>query len=162
MTALSSIIASLQIIELLTWTLFPMELEPNITLFSITVSFPMVADSEIQLVWFSVWAYIYDSLVPISNIFPFTLKQSNKPVIGTIINSVDKNPNKKLFENGYYSYSNQYSYFSYKYMPEETQNRYKNNDNISKINKISTNNSLLKKADTLLKKFLKWINEWQN
>ena len=54
MTASSSIIASLQIIELLTLTLFPIELEPNITLFSIIVSFPMVADSEIQLVRFSV------------------------------------------------------------------------------------------------------------
>ena len=87
------------------------------------------------------------------------IKQSNNPVIGTIINSVSKETKSNFFDNGYYSYGNQYNYYSYKYMPEETQNTYKNKDNISQINKISKNNSLLEKADTFLKKFLKWINE---
>ena len=87
------------------------------------------------------------------------IKTANKPIIGTIINSVSKNTSNKIFENGYYSYANQYSYFSYKYMPEETQNRYQSNDKKDNIKKISKDKTLLEKAKNILKSFIKWINE---
>ena len=48
-----------------------------------------------------------------------------KPVIGSIINSVKKETNNALFSNNYL-YGNAYNYYSYKYMPQETQNRYTN------------------------------------
>jgi len=90
------------------------------------------------------------------------IKQTNKPVIGTIINSISKDRQNKFFESGYYSYSNQYNYYSYKYMPEETQNRYQKIENIennNNIKEIFKGKSLLGKAKNILKKFLKWINE---
>jgi len=92
------------------------------------------------------------------------INQTNTPVIGTIINSVSKEFKKNLFDDGYYSYSNQYNYYSYKYMPEETQNRYQNKfdtdeENRANSKEILKGNSLLEKAKTFLKKFKKWINE---
>ena len=85
------------------------------------------------------------------------IKQTNKPVIGTIINSVSKDRNKKFFQNGYYSYTNQYNY-AYKYMPEETQTRYQNND--EKVNKKTLKEkSLMEKVKNIINNFFKWINE---
>ena len=45
----SSIIVLSQIIEFLICTLFPIEEDPKITLFSIVTFFPVLADSDIQL-----------------------------------------------------------------------------------------------------------------
>ena len=69
-----------------------------------------------------------------------------------------------FFDNGYYSYSNQYNYYSYKYMPEETQNRYQNKLDNTKNNNVNSlgilqGKSLLKNAKTIFKKFKTWINE---
>ena len=85
------------------------------------------------------------------------INQTNKPVIGTIINSVSQDRNKKFFQNGYYSYTNQYNY-AYKYMPEETQTRYQNND--EKVNKKTLKEkSLMEKVKNIINNFFKWINE---
>ena len=86
------------------------------------------------------------------------IKQTNKPVIGSIINSVSKDPNKNFFQNGYYSYTNQYNY-AYKYMPEETQTRYQNNDKKSNTKEKLKDQSLMKKAKNILNNFLNWLNE---
>ena len=92
------------------------------------------------------------------------IKQTKTPIIGTIVNSVFKESKKTLFDDGYYSYSNQYNYYSYKYMPEETQNRYQNEFDTPKENIVNSKEtlqgkSLLEKAKTLLNKFKQWINE---
>ena len=86
------------------------------------------------------------------------INQTNKPVIGSIINSVSKDRNKKFFQNGYYSYTNQYNY-AYKYMPEETQTRYQNNDEKGNTKETLKEKSLMEKAKSIINNFLKWINE---
>ncbi len=88
-----------------------------------------------------------------------------KPIIGAIINSVSKDINSKNpFSNKYYSYGSQYNYYSYKYMPEETQNRYLDTDNkIDSENnifeKFIKNKTLLEKTKFILNKFKNWLDE---
>ena len=92
------------------------------------------------------------------------IKQANKPIIGTIINSIYKEAERNFFNNGYYSYANQYNYYSYKYMPQETQNRYQDKDNEfkkdkEKSEKLFKGKSFIERGKTILNKFIKWINE---
>ena len=93
------------------------------------------------------------------------LKSIDKPVIGTIINSVSKEITNNFLGNKYYSYGNFYNYYSYKYMPKEIQTRYfEENDNESSntiIEKIKLKNkTFLEKSKLILNSFVKWINEW--
>ena len=92
------------------------------------------------------------------------LKSIDKPVIGTIINSVSKEINNNFLGNKYYSYGNFYNNYSYKYMPKEIQTRYfEENDNESSntiIEKIKLKNkTFLEKSKLILNSFVKWINE---
>lgn len=92
------------------------------------------------------------------------LKLIDKPIIGTIINTVKEGTTNNYFGNRYYSYGNQYSYYSYKYMPKEIQTRYFEEIDIENSNKkIERNNfknkTLFEKSSLIIKSFVKWINE---
>ncbi len=88
-----------------------------------------------------------------------------KPIIGAIINSVSKELiNKNPFTNNYYSYNNQYRYYAYKYMPQETQNRYTDAENIINssdniFKKFFKNKTFLDKTKFIFKNFKNWLDE---
>ena len=93
------------------------------------------------------------------------LKIINKPIIGTIINSIQKESHKSFLGNNYYSYNNQYSFYSYKYMPLETQNKYFNKENKINSSKKKTfrdffeNKNFIDKARSILNSFKNWLDE---
>ena len=92
------------------------------------------------------------------------LRLIKKPLIGTIVNRTSEDKNKNLFSNNYYSYNNQYNYFSYKYMPMETQMRYMNKETESVEKKDKLKNYLNiknynSKVKSIFDYFLRWLNE---
>ena len=92
------------------------------------------------------------------------LKIIKKPIIGSIINSVSKEQNKNFIGSDYYSYNNQYNYYSYKYMPLETQNRYIKKENQTDSEKDKLKNTLIEtnltnRIKIIFDRFLKWLNE---
>ena len=95
------------------------------------------------------------------------LESTTKPLIGTIANAVNKpynfdsNPDKYSY---YGDYRYQYKYNTYKYMPEETKNRYTNseiefNDNKKENFKKFMNLKSSEKVIFLYKNFINWLNE---
>ena len=52
------------------------------------------------------------------------LKQIKTPIIGSIINCISEESANSNLLSGNYAYGNPYNYYSYKYMPSETQDRY--------------------------------------
>ena len=92
------------------------------------------------------------------------LKLIDKPVIGTIINSVSKEINRNYLGNKYYSYGNAYNYYSYQYMPKEIETRYlENEENEISNTKIEENKfkniNLIEKSKLIINSFVKWLNE---
>ena len=93
------------------------------------------------------------------------LKLLQGQTIGTIINSVTNIDTKGFLGSSYYQYGNQYNYYSYKYMPTETQNRYIIEENKNQLEKenflkeFSSNQKFSKKIKFILNRFKKWLDE---
>ena len=87
-----------------------------------------------------------------------------KPIIGTIVNSVSKQKNINFSGGKYYSYGNKYNYYTYKYMPAETQNRYSSERNELKEEsntffKNFSKKTLLEKAKFIINSLKQWLDE---
>ena len=95
------------------------------------------------------------------------LQNTTKPIIGVIANAVNKPHNFDFNSHKYDYYGDyryQYKYNTYKYMPEETNNRYSNleispNDNKNENFNKFMNLTFKKKITFLYQNFINWLNE---